>query len=369
MKNKIILASVLSPYFLFMLGCGKIEKSSYSGQENAPAKSTSPKEKISLVKPKPPELKDSDVLASERDPTFNTGLDVCVKEGLISKDLKPHMPLALSQADQDWTNRLTEITPQNFWTVYDAVVRTLVSPEEGLVSYSRIRSGGDLEAVWVEIAKSLASSVLPQAAQSDAEKIAFWVNTYNLIMIDILRLDPTALVGAKRTKTFDALTRKVANLDVTLNTIEYKVLRLGGGRSPDPTVPSESLPTGLETRLHVALVCGAVSCPKLRNFAYEAKQLDKILNENIHMFVNSQAKHLKWNAELKQPQFSALFSWFAGDFNFLAMGTKPADLGRFILPQCRSDGPEIMTFLNNLGSFADLSAANKLPYNWNVNER
>jgi hypothetical protein len=187
-------------------------------------------------------------------------------------------------------------------------------------------------------------------------------------MIDILVNDAAALQTANQKGTFEATVRNIGGKDFTLNQIEYGVLKLNGGNLANEA-PVESKPEGIERRLHAALVCGARSCPKLRNFAYEPEALDVILNENIHMFFNDTTNHLIPSNQTSPIRFSQLFKWFPTDFDVMAGNAAPADAARFLLPSCRQDKDAVTELFTSLGSFSQLPQSQVITYDWTVNEQ
>ncbi len=80
-----------------------------------------------------------------------------------------------------------------------------------------------------------------------------------------------------------------------LNNIEHNILR----KNYD------------EPRIHFAINCASISCPKLRREAYTGGKLEEQLNEQTIAFINDSGKNVI-SAECME--ISKLFSWFSGDF-------------------------------------------------------
>ena len=78
--------------------------------------------------------------------------------------------------------------------------------------------------------------------------------------------------------------------------------------------------------MHVALVCGARSCPPLLNRAYRAEDLDKVLDENMKRFVNDAARN-QIDEEKRELRLSKIFDWYAADFG--GKDAVPAYLARY----------------------------------------
>ncbi len=47
-----------------------------------------------------------------------------------------------------------------------------------------------------------------------------------------------------------------------------------------------------DPRIHFAIVCASMSCPKLRNEAYEADKLDAQLDDQAKSFLSNRSKNI-----------------------------------------------------------------------------
>jgi hypothetical protein len=347
-------------FFFSAAGCGALEISEYSPSPNRTVL-TSPSNDPGLPDDPPLELSGTSRLAS-----FDTGLTACVKESFVKDGTPVFAPQDLTSWSATFAGKPRLESDLDLYHLYDLVLRTAVTPKDGLVAYARLREGGDLSQAWTLIINRVADLDLG-AVRSENERVALWINLYNLIMIDIIRADADALTQDKQRGTFGTTTRTVGGKPMTLDQIEYGVLRLAT-RRPSHEIPESALPSTIERRAHAALVCGARSCPKLRNFAYEPEALDAILNENIHMFFNSTDQHLLPAVDGNPPRFSALFNWFPNDFNLMNGNTSPGDSRRFLLPSCRNDVDPLGEYLVTLtGGFQSVPSSQILPYDWTTN--
>ena len=66
-----------------------------------------------------------------------------------------------------------------------------------------------------------------------------------------------------------------------------------------------------EPRIHAALVCAAVSCPKLREEAFTGAQLAAELEEQMQLFLADRSKN---GIDEKGLYLSKIFDWYADDF-------------------------------------------------------
>jgi len=124
---------------------------------------------------------------------------------------------------------------------------------------------------------------------------AFYVNAYNLLVIQ-------SAIDAYPTKSvldvkgfFDGQKHIVAGEQITLNELEKeRLFRLNS----DP-------------RFHFVLVCGALGCPPLANFAYLPALLEAQLESRTKLALND-PNFIRSNG--KQVQLSKIFQWYAKDF-------------------------------------------------------
>ncbi len=129
---------------------------------------------------------------------------------------------------------------------------------------------------------------------SKEEKLAYWINAYNALTIDlIIRNYP--LESIKDIKDpWDQRLWKFGNKWQNLNDIEHKILR-----NMD------------EPRIHFAIVCASESCPKLQNKAFTANHLEEQLTNATQEFLSDTSKNELSKDRIK---LSKIFKWFTKDF-------------------------------------------------------
>lgn len=138
--------------------------------------------------------------------------------------------------------------------------------DDGSVDYRSLRGGGAL--AELESAASALHRVTPQALPRDADRIAFWLNVYNVLGIHgVIALGIEGSV-MERPSFFSTVAYRVGDSTFTLDEIENGVLRLN---SPHPATRRRLFsskdprlaycPRALDPRIHSALVCCSASCP------------------------------------------------------------------------------------------------------------
>ncbi|WP_203255903.1 DUF547 domain-containing protein [Hyunsoonleella ulvae] len=160
----------------------------------------------------------------------------------------------------------------------------------GNVNYKGLKSD------WKALRKYLdqLGKNLPDNNWSKNEKLAYWINAYNAMTIDlILRHYPIKSIKDIKNpwkQRYWQLGEKWYNLDE----IEHQILR----KMDEP-------------RIHFAIVCASYSCPKLQNEAFTASKLEQQLTSATKEFLNDPERNAISKNSL---ELSKIFQWFAKDF-------------------------------------------------------
>lgn len=178
----------------------------------------------------------------------------------------------------------------------------------------------------------------PSPTWSKSERMAYWINAYNAFTIDLVLsnypINSIRAIGAKiqvphANTPWDIKFISIERYRYDLNDIEHKIL----DKMNDP-------------RIHFAIVCASVSCPRLRTEAYVAEKLEEQLKDQTRQFLADKTKN---QIHPSKPVLSSIFQWFAADF--------------------KSEGG-VVNFINKysdtkIDSNAEITY---LKYNWNLNE-
>jgi hypothetical protein len=179
--------------------------------------------------------------------------------------------------------------------------------DNGMVDYRGLKAGPEKLIAYIE-----AMSRLPRSryeAWSDDAKIAFWLNAYNGLtlkaIIDNYPIKSSFFKSAVYPKNsirqiggvWDKLKFPVMGQKLTLEHIEHKILRVQFN----------------EPRIHMALVCAAMSCPRLRNEPYVPDRLGEQLDDQTRDFLGNRSK-FRIDRGKKRVYLSAIFKWFGKDF-------------------------------------------------------
>ncbi len=180
--------------------------------------------------------------------------------------------------------------------IWDSLLQDYVD-EEGWVDYAGLRSDSARLNLYLDL---LASAHPNDKRWNKDEQLAYWINAYNAFTIKLItRHYPIASIkDIKRGIPFVNTVWDIKFIEIEghlydLNNIEHGIIR----KYFD------------EPRIHFAVNCASVSCPRLSNRAYTAESLDQQLTEAAKSFLSDPLRN-----RVSEGQVSSIFSWFKGDF-------------------------------------------------------
>ncbi|MGI9430798.1 MAG: DUF547 domain-containing protein [Myxococcota bacterium] len=151
---------------------------------------------------------------------------------------------------------------------------------------------------WPALLEALAAFDPPRTR---AERLAFWINAYNVLAIDVVLqnrpLDSIRDAGSFLRPIWGRPAGRAAGRDVSLGEIEHEILRPLG----DP-------------RIHAAIVCASTSCPSLHREAFRAARLDAQLDAAVQRFLADPRKGARVTKSGDALRISKIFDWFEDDF-------------------------------------------------------
>ncbi|MBO6575608.1 MAG: DUF547 domain-containing protein [Rhodothermales bacterium] len=234
-------------------------------------------------------------------------------------------------------------------TTYTRVLADVLTAE-GLVHYDLLSKHPD----WPTVVEGIEQFDF-STADTDARKLAFWLNAYNVHMMNLVLDRPGRdnVLGKDLGTVFFKRPVRVAGQMLTLDQIEHDLLREG-------EAAFEALrPSQFDPRIHVSLNCAAISCPRLWPEAYQADKLEAQLDKAMREYVNS-PQHFR--VEDGKLIASSLLKWFAEDFDRAGM---PA--GDWLLAHMSEDRPQYAELREHLrGRMAEEIDAD-FQYDWTVN--
>ena len=207
-----------------------------------------------------------------------------------------------------------------------------------LVDYRAVQA----DPLYAEALGALARAE-PAALASEGERLAFWINAYNLLAIKaVVGRYPTASIRDGGNFYRPIWQRKIGSVggtEYSLGEIEHGILRKAFK----------------EPRVHFAIVCASLSCPDLRVEPYAPARLDAELDEQAARFLANPAKGLAPGPDGRTARVSVIFKWFAADF---AAG---GGVAAFIRAKAPPEIRERIRFLTDAG-------LSYLDYDWSLND-
>ena len=196
--------------------------------------------------------------------------------------------------------------------------------KNGNVDYNAIKNNKTELDIYIDYL----SDNLPDNTWTKDEKLAYWINAYNALTVDlILRNYPIKSIKDIK-DPWDQRLWKFGDTWYNLNTIEHEILR-----------------TMDEPRIHFAIVCASVSCPKLQNKAFTASNLEMQLSNATKEFLADTSKNKLSKDKI---ELSKIFKWFKKDFE---------------------QNDNLIDFLNQYSEVSISNAAKRsyTNYNWDLN--
>ena len=244
---------------------------------------------------------------------------------------------------------------------YANTLRTFVN-DNGMVHYEGLKTNPASLDSFLESLKSIDPATVQQ--WTDKEKIAFWINAYNSLTLKAIidhypiqsRWGASLLYPKNSIRqikgVWDKLQFVAMGQETTLDNIEHNILRKKFN----------------EPRIHMALVCAAISCPPLRNEPFIAETLDDQFKNQTLRFL-ADPNRFRIAREENRVYLSPIFKWFGEDFvktyatldGFAGHSDAERALLHFIAGHLNEKDPEYL----ETGKYS----LKYLDYDWSLNEQ
>jgi hypothetical protein len=201
----------------------------------------------------------------------------------IEKDIKINVTAEDVQIDK----QIDEPKVEN--SEWDKLLKKYVS-DNGDVNYKGFKK--DIKTLN-DYVNYLATQI-PSESWTINEQLAYFINVYNANTIKLITDNyPTkSIKDIKNPWLKDRI--KIGDKDFSLADVENGILRKMN-----------------EPRIHFAINCASFSCPKLLNIAYTETNVQELMEQATHEFINNTSKNKLAKDELK---ISEIFKWYKSDF-------------------------------------------------------
>jgi len=137
----------------------------------------------------------------------------------------------------------------------------------------------------------------PTRLPTREDRLAFWINAYNAFAIKGILDGYSPLTKWGQYRYFISRDYRVGGQRINLYDLERKLL----------------IPDFQEPRIHFAIVCASMSCPKLQSWVYTADKLEAQLEQRARDYINDPTRN-RFDRERRIAYLSMIFKWFEGDF-------------------------------------------------------
>ena len=194
--------------------------------------------------------------------------------------------------NNEFNQILTKTEHSNIHFLWDELLQKHVS-DNGNVNYKSFKTEYKKLLEYIYILDLLKSKPEFDSILKE-EKLAYWINAYNALTIDlIIKNYPVKSIKDIKNPWGQKLW-KLGDKWYSLEDIEHEILR----KMDEP-------------RIHFAIVCASYSCPKLQNTAFIASNLETQLTVATKQFLSDTKRNEIKENSLK---LSKIFKWFDKDF-------------------------------------------------------
>lgn len=196
----------------------------------------------------------------------------------------------------------------------ETVVDAKPNVERSTALLTAIRNGEDVSKILNEL-ENVDLGVLANELDSEVAKKTFWINIYNAHIQLFLTEKPELFEN--KSSFFKTPKIKIAGELLSFDIIEHGILRRSKAKFGLGIFP-KLFPTEIEKkfrvkktdpRIHMALNCGAKSCPPVA--VYEYGRLEEQMDESSRRLLSQTTNY---NQSKNTVEIITLFSWFRGDW-------------------------------------------------------
>jgi len=173
---------------------------------------------------------------------------------------------------------------------------------QGYVDYQGLKSNSATFDRYIQRIESVSPASNPELFPSKADELAYYMNAYNALVFKgvIAR-------GPEEKSVWRGLVSGY-NFFVKMK------ITVGGKRTNLKKLEDDIIRAKyLDPRIHAAINCASISCPRLPQEAFVAATLEQQLDDAMREFVNSDL-HVKLDQTRRTAKVSKIFKWFKEDF-------------------------------------------------------
>lgn len=259
------------------------------------------------------------------------------------------------------TKRMTDAPDRPFSHAdFDRVLGRFVD-ERGLVDYRTLSDNADVLESYYRLIAAYSPDSHPELFPGQDHQLAYWINAYNAAAIKtvLTRYPIGSVLDFKAPVLFFFLSDKAGffffqrlsfgGQSTSLFYLENKVIRK---RFHEP-------------RVHFALNCASMGCPRLPQTAFSGEMLEWQLEMATRRFL-SEARNFNIDHDTRTIHLSSIFKWFRKDFTDWYKQHYPDKKASLLSYILRYLPPEKG---NALKKAAGRYTIEYIPYDWRLNDQ
>lgn len=191
-------------------------------------------------------------------------------------------------SDQAYSDNIKNSLDHSTW---DKLLKQNVR-EDGLVAYEGFKADQKILNDYVQYL----SEQVPDKSWSYEEQLAYFINVYNANTIKLI-VDNYPVESIKK-------------VDATISPFLKNFIFIGEKEFSLADIEKGFLQKMNEPRIHFAINCASISCPKLLREAYTAENVNALMDRAAKEFINSDKNDITENSA----KVSEIFKWYKKDF-------------------------------------------------------
>jgi hypothetical protein len=188
------------------------------------------------------------------------------------------------------------------YQLYNLILKKYV--KLGEIRYKELSADSRISEIVEQFQK-----INPDEIKSSNDKMAFWINTYNSIVLKIIGDNYPV-------KSINDLNTGIVILSPVLGKLVWdkKVITINNNNLSLTQIEHIITSSGFkDPRALFAIVCASIGSPPLRDEAYTGEKLNEQLNEQARIFINDTTKNV-FNLKNRSASISAIFESYNKEF-------------------------------------------------------
>jgi len=233
--------------------------------------------------------------------------------------------------------------------------------DRGMVDYRSLQDDPTDLDTYYRLMASFSPDSHPEHFPGKDHQLAYWINAYNAAAIK------TVLTHYPITSVLDVRTPALLFfLSDKAGFFFFQRLTFGGQTTSLYYLENQVIRKRFnDPRIHFALNCAAIGCPRLPRQAFSGDALDRQLDDETRLFL-SEERNFRIDHDGKTVYLSSIFRWYANDFTDWYRQQFPGAPSGLLEYVALYLPPDQSATLQNVASDYDIRF---IAYDWGLNDR